>query len=291
MCGFKCRCRCTRTSPSSGTIQPSNLQARTAILGGGQDLAPPLKSYYQPVFHGLKLDSCSEFNNLTWWNQLINSTGKSVLVENCHQGGLAPGARQWQTYLKNGSVPSGFSHLLGYLAAGNYLPESPVHNITDTACMAQCAAAPACVGLSFQSPVENPAGPVDKCYLKKSKAFIPYDASNSQCTGESYPSDCPFNFFRTSGDINPVWEHVLDNLGSVVPFLGKASLSRPGAWACECSTGGAHTHHRRRGECTATVISAAHVAVRPLICSTWSSLRPPQNCRPRHARGWQAEDH
>jgi hypothetical protein len=45
------------------------------------------------------------------------------------------------------------------------------------------------------------------------------------------PSECPFNFFRTSGDINAVWEHMLDNLGSVVRYLGNASLSRKGAWA------------------------------------------------------------
>ena len=45
-------------------------------------------------FDGLKLDSCSMFNNLTWWNALINATGRPILVENCHQGGLAPGSRQ-----------------------------------------------------------------------------------------------------------------------------------------------------------------------------------------------------
>ena len=37
-------------------------------------------------FDGLKLDSCSQFNDPTWWNSLINKTGPSVLVENCHQG-------------------------------------------------------------------------------------------------------------------------------------------------------------------------------------------------------------
>ena len=50
--------------------------------------------------------------------QLINASGPAVLVENCHQGGLAPGARAWQTYIKNSSVNTGYSHLLGYPCAG-----------------------------------------------------------------------------------------------------------------------------------------------------------------------------
>ena len=47
-------------------------------------------------WEGLKLDSCSQFNNLSWWNELINATGKPVLLENCHQGGFDPGMDQWQ---------------------------------------------------------------------------------------------------------------------------------------------------------------------------------------------------
>ena len=47
-------------------------------------------------WEGLKLDSCSQFNNLSWWNELINATGKPVLLENCHQGGFDPGMVQWQ---------------------------------------------------------------------------------------------------------------------------------------------------------------------------------------------------
>ena len=41
-------------------------------------------------FDGLKLDSCSQFNNLTWWASLLNATGRHILIENCHQGGLDP---------------------------------------------------------------------------------------------------------------------------------------------------------------------------------------------------------
>jgi hypothetical protein len=49
---------------------------------------------------------------------------------------------------------------------------------------------------------------------------------------------CPYNLFRTSGDIVNLWDRVMSNLMSVVPFLepdpkhgGSAPLSRPECWA------------------------------------------------------------
>ena len=33
-------------------------------------------------FDGLKLDSCSQFNNLTRWAALLNATGREILIEN-----------------------------------------------------------------------------------------------------------------------------------------------------------------------------------------------------------------
>ena len=59
------------------------------------------------------------------------------------------------------------------------------------------------------------------------------------------PGWCPYNTFRTSGDIVNEWDRVMSNLMTVVPFLspdkkhgGTTSepLSRPGCFAC------AHTH-------------------------------------------------
>ena len=42
-------------------------------------------------FSSLKLDSCGQFNNLTLWAAELNATGVAVAIENCHQGGMAPG--------------------------------------------------------------------------------------------------------------------------------------------------------------------------------------------------------
>ena len=33
-------------------------------------------------FDSVKLDSGSEFNNLTWWAALLNATGREILIEN-----------------------------------------------------------------------------------------------------------------------------------------------------------------------------------------------------------------
>jgi hypothetical protein len=87
-------------------------------------------------FDGLKLDSCSQFNNLTRWNELINASGKPILLENCHQGGLAPGSGQWQTYVKLSN--SSYEHRLGYLSAGDDCDGSPLRNTSFGACMANC---------------------------------------------------------------------------------------------------------------------------------------------------------
>ena len=44
-------------------------------------------------------------------------------------------------------------------------------------------------------------------------SFDPADLSSSgHCTGISSPSDCPYNIYRTSGDIGTYWDRVLANL-------------------------------------------------------------------------------
>lgn len=42
-------------------------------------------------FDGVKLDGCGQFRNLTWWANLLNATGRQILIENCHWGGTVPG--------------------------------------------------------------------------------------------------------------------------------------------------------------------------------------------------------
>ncbi|KAJ9455809.1 Alpha-galactosidase 3 [Diplonema papillatum] len=100
-------------------------------------------------FDGVKLDNCGEWTNLTWWAELLNATGRPVMIENCHWGDTVPG----------------------------------------------------------QTGGDGP------------------------CTGTTTPSNCPYNFFRSSGDIRNDWGAVFRNLQTTVKFQGNPPLSRPGTWA------------------------------------------------------------
>jgi len=42
-------------------------------------------------FDGIKLDNCGVFLNMSYFAELLNATGRPILVEECHWGG---GVRQ-----------------------------------------------------------------------------------------------------------------------------------------------------------------------------------------------------
>jgi alpha-galactosidase len=104
------------------------------------------------------LDNCGEFLNMTVFAELMNATGRPILVEECHWGGGAPG-----TWGDGGKLNSG----------------------------------------------PNKVSPAKWC---------------------------PYNFFRTSNDIQAEWSSVFSNLQSVAPhqpWLGSAGevLTGPGCFA------------------------------------------------------------
>lgn len=74
-------CACASENAYTNETSPTIAQA---IAGTVADTA-------KYNFDGLKLDSCSQFNNMTMWAEEINKTGHKVILENCHQGGLVPG--------------------------------------------------------------------------------------------------------------------------------------------------------------------------------------------------------
>lgn len=109
-------------------------------------------------FDGIKLDGCGEFLNLTEFAELLNKTGKPILIENCHWGRDGPG--DWGD---GGDLNRG-------------------------------------------------GDAVDPSHW------------------------CPFNFFRTSGDISSNFGSMMRNLASVVkhqPWNGTPQEVRtgPGCWA------------------------------------------------------------
>jgi hypothetical protein len=76
-------CACKKENSYTAHTQPTIAQA----------IAGTVAATVEYGFDGLKLDSCSMFNNMTLWSKLINASGGRVLIENCHQGGIVPGQR------------------------------------------------------------------------------------------------------------------------------------------------------------------------------------------------------
>jgi len=122
----------------------------------------------------------------------------------------------------------------GYFVLGSD-EEPPMTNVSAAACRDECTRRGGeCVGFCFQSNDPWPLAPIGKCYVKgRGARYAAMDLSNSNhCGGTSSPSDCPYNFYRTSGDIQRHWRNVLLNLASTTRFLdGDKPLSRPGAFA------------------------------------------------------------
>lgn len=64
-------------------------------------------------------------------------------------------------------------------------------------------------------------------------APFPYSLSSENCHwGETIPNAtwCPWNFYRSSGDVRANWGSILGNLATVPPLAAK-NLSFPGCWA------------------------------------------------------------
>lgn len=191
---------------------------------------------------GVKFDSCSQFHNLTHWAELINATGRPVLIENCHQGAYTPGMRQWQGFVKN-RTSGRYDHFKGLFFG--MASATPLPNVSFSACEAACDTHGDCGGFTFEGeyPAPAPSQLLRACYLKDKPVRNPMDMSNvNHCTGAATPSDCPFHMFRVSGDIRPSWSSVLANLAYTLPFLGEGGVhapypqdatvrSRPGGWA------------------------------------------------------------
>lgn len=54
---------------------------------------------------------------------------------------------------------------------------------------------------------------------------------DAPCSGTTPIGDCPYNFYRTSGDISNNWGSMIRNLKTTTKFQGEVPLSRPGQWA------------------------------------------------------------
>ena len=112
------------------------------------------------------------------------------------------------------------------------------------------------------------------------------DGGNPEQMG---PGWCPYNWFRTSGDTVNLWDRVMSNLMTVVPFLqppkaapkGTAPLSRPGCWAYpDMLEVGPRTSHP-------PLLPAPPAPPAPCILPALRALpHAATHCTPRAARRW-----
>jgi hypothetical protein len=105
---------------------------------------------------------------------------------------------QWQAYLRNATTGD-YTRRLGFFAAGHDATP-PLNNTSFEACKAACDERQ-CFGFCFESDDPKPDH-IGLCYVKNTTHLQPADLSSSgHCSGNVTPSDCPYNIYRTSGDI------------------------------------------------------------------------------------------
>lgn len=91
--------------------------------------------------------------------------------------------------------------------------------------------------------------------------------SQGDLNPEKDPHWCPFNFFRTSGDIGPSWGSVMGNLQTVVkwqPWNGSVGPVKtgPGCYAYVYKKPG-----HRHGEKDDSLLSRVGIMIRDVLCS------------------------
>lgn len=108
--------------------------------------------------------------NMSQWSCHFTTTAN---LSSCHSS-----EQTWQSYIKNSSASTGFTHEFGFLAAGDDL--APPATTSFTKCEANCAVAQACLGITFESNDPTPAtGEEIKCFLKKTIHFTPQHTSSN----------------------------------------------------------------------------------------------------------------
>ena len=68
-------------------------------------------------FDSVKLDGCGKQLDLDKWSSLIDATGKSILIENCHWGRTVPTEDwcPWNYYRTSGDVRASYDSVLSNL--------------------------------------------------------------------------------------------------------------------------------------------------------------------------------
>lgn len=90
------------------------------------------------------------------------------------------------------------------------------------------------------------------------------------CSGTTPISNCPYNFFRSSGDIGNNWGSMYGNLQTTTKFQGDPPLARPGTWA--------YPDMMEVGRMASTQEDRTHFGTRSESRTSPNLLAPPYSC-------------
>lgn len=143
-------------------------------------------------FDSVKLDGCGKELNLQKWSDLINATGKSVLIENCHWGLTLPKDDwcPWNYYRTSGDVRASYESVLFNLMT---VPPLATKNLSTPGCWAYpdmlevgCANGPGGEndpGLTFNEARTH----FGAWAIVSSPLILSHDTTNDTVTDEIWP--------------------------------------------------------------------------------------------------------
>lgn len=89
-------------------------------------------------FDNVKIDSCSEFRNLSLWESLLNATGRPYIIEDCFQGGVV-GNLSWCPFThfrSGGDLSQGWNDIANKLQQVQPYTRNLTHPVSRPGCWA-----------------------------------------------------------------------------------------------------------------------------------------------------------
>ena len=74
-------------------------------------------------FDSVKLDGCGAQRDLDLWANLMNASGRAIMIENCHWGGTTPNATwcPWNFFRTSGDVRASCAAQFGAIRRRNFV--------------------------------------------------------------------------------------------------------------------------------------------------------------------------
>lgn len=207
-----CRGSSTPSPPHTLTLTLSSHTFTNALFSHAGDVDATLDY----GFDSIKLDGCGAQRDLTLYANLFNQTGKAIMC-------VASPGQVYSATAKPFNPP--FRMSLPHLSL--LLPSLPLPHFPRIENCHWGGTVPNATWLVFN--VRSPAPPIS---LLNECAAVRWTTLGRH-PGKLTPpisSRCPWNYFRTSGDVRASYSSVVSNLQTTIQWA-ENGLSAPGCWA------------------------------------------------------------